>query len=35
MSTDLKYLPFTAMLTASLWISHIACQVMTNGNSAP
>jgi uncharacterized MAPEG superfamily protein len=31
MSTDLKYLAFTAILTASLWIPYIACQVMTNG----
>lgn len=35
MSTDLKYLAFTAMLTASLWIPYIVCQVMTNGNLAP
>ena len=35
MSTDLKYLAFTAILTASLWIPYIACQVMTNGNLAP
>ena len=35
MSTDLKYLAFTAVLTASLWIPYIACQVMTNGNLAP
>ena len=31
MSTDLKYLAFTAMLTASLWIPYIASQVMANG----
>jgi uncharacterized MAPEG superfamily protein len=35
MSTDLKYLAFTAMLTASLWIPYIVCQVMTNGNLTP
>ena len=35
MSTDLKYLAFTAILTASLWIPYIACQVMTNGNLTP
>lgn len=35
MSTDLKYLAFTAILTASLWIPYIVCQVMTNGNLAP
>src|SRR6202158_2165773 len=31
MSTDLKYLAFTAILTAALWIPYITCQVMTNG----
>jgi uncharacterized MAPEG superfamily protein len=31
MSTDLKYLAITAMLTASLWIPYIVAQVMTNG----
>jgi uncharacterized MAPEG superfamily protein len=31
MSTDLKFLAFTAILTASLWIPYIAAQVMTNG----
>jgi uncharacterized MAPEG superfamily protein len=31
MSTDLRYLAYTAMLTAGLWIPYIACQVMTNG----
>jgi uncharacterized MAPEG superfamily protein len=31
MSTDLKYLAFTAMLTAALWIPYIVCQVLTNG----
>ena len=35
MSTDLKYLAFTAILTASLWIPYIACQVMTNCNLTP
>ncbi|HLX18267.1 MAG TPA: MAPEG family protein [Bradyrhizobium sp.] len=35
MSTDLKYLAFTAILTASLWIPYIACQAMTNGNLTP
>jgi uncharacterized MAPEG superfamily protein len=30
MSTDLKYLAFTAILTASLWIPYVVCQVMTN-----
>jgi uncharacterized MAPEG superfamily protein len=31
MSTDLKYLAFTAILSASLWIPYVVCQVMTNG----
>jgi uncharacterized MAPEG superfamily protein len=35
MSTDLKYLAFTAILTASLWIPYIACQLMTNGSLTP
>jgi uncharacterized MAPEG superfamily protein len=35
MSTDLKYLAFTAMLTASLWIPYIVCQTMTNGFLTP
>ncbi|HZE55198.1 MAG TPA: MAPEG family protein [Bradyrhizobium sp.] len=35
MSADLKYLALTAILTASLWIPYITCQVMTNGNLTP
>ncbi len=35
MTTDLKYLAFTAMLTAALWIPYIISQVMTNGFLAP
>jgi uncharacterized MAPEG superfamily protein len=35
MSTDLKYLAFTAILTASLWIPYVVCQVMTNGGLKP
>jgi uncharacterized MAPEG superfamily protein len=35
MSTDLKYLAFTAMLTAALWIPYVVCQVMTNGPLTP
>jgi uncharacterized MAPEG superfamily protein len=31
----MKYLAFTAILTASLWIPYISCQVMTNGNLTP
>jgi uncharacterized MAPEG superfamily protein len=35
MSTDLKYLAFTALLSASLWIPYVVCQVMTNGGLKP
>jgi uncharacterized MAPEG superfamily protein len=35
MSTDLKYLALTAILTASLWIPFVAAQVMTNGPLQP
>ena len=35
MTTDLKYLVFTAMLTAALWIPYIVCQVTTNGPLQP
>jgi uncharacterized MAPEG superfamily protein len=35
MSTDLKYLAFTAILTASLWIPYIVAQVTTNGFLTP
>jgi uncharacterized MAPEG superfamily protein len=35
MSTDLKYLAFTAILTASLWIPFVVSQVMTNGPLKP
>ena len=31
MSPELKYLAFTAMLTAALWIPYVVSQVMTNG----
>jgi uncharacterized MAPEG superfamily protein len=31
MSPELKYLALTALLTASLWIPYVVCQVMTNG----
>ena len=31
MSADLKYLAFTAILTATLWIPYVVSQVMTNG----
>jgi uncharacterized MAPEG superfamily protein len=34
-STDLKYLAFTAMLTAALWIPYVVSQVMTNGFLQP
>jgi uncharacterized MAPEG superfamily protein len=35
MSTELKYLALTAMLTASLWIPYIVAQVVTNGFLTP
>jgi uncharacterized MAPEG superfamily protein len=35
MSPDLKYLAFTALLTASLWIPYVISQVMTNGFLTP
>src|SRR5437588_113701 len=35
MSTDLKYLAFTAILTASLWIPYVVAQVTTNGPRKP
>ena len=35
MSTELKYLALTALLTASLWIPYIVAQVMTNGPLKP
>jgi uncharacterized MAPEG superfamily protein len=31
MTTDLRYLAYTAFLTAILWIPYIVCQSMTNG----
>ena len=35
MSVDLKYLAFTAMLTAALWIPYVVAQVATNGFLKP
>ena len=35
MSADLKYLAFTAILTASLWIPYVISQVKTNGPLKP
>lgn len=35
MSADLKYLAFTAMLTAALWIPYVVAQVATNGFLKP
>jgi uncharacterized MAPEG superfamily protein len=35
MSTDLKYLAYTAILTAALWIPYVVSQVMTNGFLTP
>jgi uncharacterized MAPEG superfamily protein len=34
-TTDLKYLAYTAMLTAVLWIPYVIAQVMTNGPLTP
>src|SRR5271163_2585505 len=31
MSPEVKYLAFTALLTASLWIPYIVAQIVTNG----
>jgi uncharacterized MAPEG superfamily protein len=35
MSPELKYLAFTALLTASLWIPFVVAQVVTNGPLRP
>jgi uncharacterized MAPEG superfamily protein len=35
MTTDLRYLAYTAILTASLWIPYIVCQVKVNGFLEP
>jgi len=35
MTPDLRYLSFTALLTASLWIPHIVAQLVTNGPLRP
>jgi len=35
MSPELKYLAFTALLTASLWIPYIVAQVVSNGLLQP
>ena len=35
MSPELKYLALTALLTGSLWIPYIVCQVVTNGPLQP
>jgi uncharacterized MAPEG superfamily protein len=35
MTTDLRYLAFTAFLTAALWIPYVVAQVTTNGFRAP
>jgi uncharacterized MAPEG superfamily protein len=35
MTTELRYLAFTAILTAALWIPYVVCQVLTNGPLAP
>jgi uncharacterized MAPEG superfamily protein len=35
MTTDLRYLAYTAILTAALWIPYIVAQVATNGFLQP
>ncbi len=35
MTTELKYLAWTAILTAALWIPYVVAQVRTNGLLAP
>jgi uncharacterized MAPEG superfamily protein len=35
MTEDLRYLAYTAILTATLWIPYIVCQAMTNGFLQP
>jgi uncharacterized MAPEG superfamily protein len=35
MTTDLRYLAYTAMLTAALWIPYVVSQVMANGFLTP
>ncbi len=35
MTPDLKYLAYTAMLTAALWIPYIVSQVRANGFLKP
>lgn len=35
MTTDLRYLAYTAMLTAALWIPYVVAQVRTNGFLTP
>ena len=35
MTTDLRYLALTAILTAALWIPYVVAQVLTNGPLAP
>jgi uncharacterized MAPEG superfamily protein len=35
MTTDLKYLALTALLTAALWIPYVVSQVATNGFLTP
>jgi uncharacterized MAPEG superfamily protein len=35
MTTDLRYLAYTAMLTATLWIPYVVSQVQANGFLTP
>src|SRR5260221_11800185 len=35
MSTDLRYLAYTVLLTSALWLPYVIAQVVTNGLLAP
>ena len=35
MTTDLRYLAYTALLTAALWIPYVVSQLMANGPLTP
>lgn len=35
MTTDVRYLAYTALLTAALWVPYVIAQVTTNGFLAP
>ena len=35
MATEFRYLAYTALLTALLWVPYVVCQVQTNGFLKP